>query len=141
MAKLGNILFNRTLGQFLDCVSLDSKKGLSLVEKIRASVNDNLDKILETITQVDEPHREALKSICRESVEGFSEEYFLDVLSHDDTVRRAAASDILSQKTAIDTTKLFQRLHEPDASLGEVIEVLDAQKRSAGATVLASEWG
>ena len=86
MAKIGNIFFNRTLNQFLECKDLDSKKGLSLIEKIGASVGDNLDKVLETITQVDDPHQEALKNICRESVEGFSEEYFLDVLSHDQPI-------------------------------------------------------
>ncbi len=128
MAKLGNILFNRTLNQFVECKELDSKKGLSLAKKLRESVGDNLDKVLQTITRVGEPHKEALKTICRESVEGFSEEYFLDVLSHDQTILRAAASDILSGTTAVDSSKLFQRLHEPDASPYEVIEVLDAQK-------------
>jgi len=130
MAKLGNILFNRTLSQFLECEDLDGKKGLSLVGKIRESVSDNLEKVLMTITQADEPHKEMLKNICRESVEGFSEEYFLGVLSHDDTVFREAASDILAHTTAIDSVKLFQRLHEPGASPSEVIEVLASQQRS-----------
>ncbi|MDH3764166.1 MAG: hypothetical protein OEU50_24560, partial [Gammaproteobacteria bacterium] len=79
MAKLGNILFGRTLNQFLECDDLESKKGLSLVAKLKESASGNLDKVLTTITQVEEPHREALKNICRESVEGFSEDYFLDV--------------------------------------------------------------
>ena len=127
MAKLGNILFGRTLNQFLECKDLDSKKGLTLIEKVRDSVNDNLEKVLTTITQVGDPHREALKNICRESVEGFSEEYFLDVLSHDQTDFRVAASDILSQTSKVDVSKLFQRLHEPRASLAEVIEVLESQ--------------
>ena len=130
MAKIGNIFFNRTLNQFLECGDLGSKKGLSLVGKIRASAGDNLDKVLETIAQVDAPHREALKNICLESVEGFSEEYFLDALSNDQTVMRAAASDILSHKPAVDVTKLFQRLHDPKASPAEVIEVLEAQKHA-----------
>lgn len=130
MAKIGNIFFNRTLNQFLECKDLGSKKGLSLVEKIQASVGDNLDKVLETISQVDAPHREVLKNICLESVEGFSEEYFLDALSNDQTVMRAAASDILSNKPAVDTTKLFQRLHDPKATPAEVIEVLEAQKHT-----------
>ena len=130
MAKLGNILFNRTLNQFLECKDLDGKKGLSLIGKIRNAVSDNLDKVLMTITQADEPHKEVLKNICRESVEGFSEEYFLGVLSHNDTVFREAASDILSHTTAIDSVKLFQRLHEPGASLSEIIEVLASQQQS-----------
>jgi serine/threonine-protein kinase len=129
MAKLGNILFSRTLNQFLDCKDLGSKKGLSLIDKLRESVSDNLDKVLVTITEVGDPHRDMLKNICRESVEGFSEEYFLDVLSHDQTLLREAASDILSNTKAVDSTKLFQRLHEPGASLHEVIEVLESQKQ------------
>ena len=130
MAKLGNILFSRTLNKFLDCKDLGGKKGLSLIEKIEELANDNFDKILATITQVDEPHQEVLKNICRESVEDFSEEYFLGALSHDDTELRAAASDILSNTTAIDSTKLFRRLHEPGASLSEVIDVLAVQQQS-----------
>jgi serine/threonine-protein kinase len=130
MAKLGNILFNRTLNQFLECKDLDGKKGQSLIGKIREAVSDNLEKVLTTITQADEPHREVLKNICRESVEGFSEEYFLGVLSHDDTEFREAASDILAHTAAIDSVKLFQRLHEPGASLSEVIEVLTSQQQS-----------
>ncbi len=129
MAKLGNILFGRTLNQFLECDDLASKKGLSLVEKLKESVRDNLDKVLTTITQVEDPHREALKNICRESIEGFSEDYFLDVLSHDQTSFRVAASDILSHTAAVDTAKLLQRLHEPGASPYEVIEVLESQKQ------------
>ena len=70
MAKLGNILFNRTLNQFLECKDLDGKKGLSLIGKIREAASDNLEKVLTTITQADEPHKEVLKNICRESVEG-----------------------------------------------------------------------
>ncbi len=128
MAKIGNIFFNRTLNQFLECDDLKSKKALSLMEKIRASAGDNLEKVLQTIVHAEEPHREALKTICRESVEGFSEEYFLDVLGHDQTQFRAAASDILSHNTAIDATKLFQRLHDPKSSPAEVIDVLEAQK-------------
>jgi serine/threonine-protein kinase len=130
MAKLGNILFSRTLNQFLECKDLGSKKGLSLIGKIEEAINDNLDKVLTTITQVDEPHKEVLKNICRESVEDFSEEFFLGVLAHDDTVLRAAASDILSHTTAVDAVKLFQRLHEPGASPSEIIEVLASQQQS-----------
>lgn len=128
MAKLGNILFSRTLNQFLECSDLESQKGLSLVAKLKESASGNLDKVLTTITQVGDPHREALKNICRESVEDFSEDYFLDVLSHDQTVFRTAASDILSHSSTVDTAKLFQRLHEPDASPYEVIAVLESQK-------------
>jgi len=132
MAKLGNILFSRTLNQFLECEDLGGKKGLSLIGKIGEAVSDNLEKVLMTITQAEEPHKEALKNICRESVEGFSEEVFLDVLSHEDTAFRAAATDILSTTTttAIDAVKLFQRLHEPGASPNQVIEVLASQQKS-----------
>ncbi len=128
MAKLGNILFSRTLNQFLECADLDSNKGLSLVAKLKESAGENLDKLLTTITQVEDPHRETLKKICRDSVEDFSEDYFLDILSHEQTVFRVAASDILSHTTTVDTAKLFQRLHEPDVSPYEVIAVLESKK-------------
>ena len=127
MAKLGNILFSRTLNQFLECQDPGSPKGVGLTEKLRESVNGNLDKILETITQVSDPHKEALKNICRDSAEGFSEEFFLDVLSHDETVFRVAASDILSHTISVDASKLYRRLHEPGAALVEIIDVLRSQ--------------
>ena len=128
MAKLGNLLFSRTLNQFLECDDLGSRKALELIQKIRESASDNQEKILATITQVEEPHKEMLKNICRESVEGFSEEYFLDSLSHEQTVFRVAASDILSHTTSVNTPKLLQRLHEPDASSHEILKVLKSQK-------------
>ncbi len=101
---------------------------MALANKIREAAGDNLEKILESITQAGDPHSEVLKNICRESVEGFSEEYFLDVLSHEETVFRAAASDILSHKATVDPSKLFKRLHDRKVSPAEVIAVLDAQK-------------
>lgn len=70
MAKLGNILFSRTLNQFLECEDLDGKKGLDLIEKIRESTGENLDKVLETIGQVNKPHKQVLKDICREATDG-----------------------------------------------------------------------
>ena len=128
MAKLGNILFSRTLNQFLECKDLGGKKGLSLAEKITDAISDNLEKVLMTSTQVGEPHKEAPKNICRESVEDFSEEAFLGVLSHDDTVFCAAATDTPSTTTttAIDAAKLLQRLHEPGSSPSPVTEVFSS---------------
>ena len=128
MAKLGGILFGRTLNQFLECKDLEGKQGQALIGKIRGSARDNLDKILAAITQADEPHRETLKNVCRDSVEGPSEDYFIDALSHDETVFRSAASDILSQTKKVVPSKLFRRLHEPGASVHEIIDVLAAQQ-------------
>jgi hypothetical protein len=47
MAKLEYILFNRTSNQFLDCKNLDNKKDFALSGKVRVSVKNNPDKILE----------------------------------------------------------------------------------------------
>ena len=127
MAKLGGILFGRTLNQFLECEDLDGQKGRELIEKINESARDNLDKILAAITQAEGPHREALKNVCRDSVEGASEDYLLKTLSHDETLFRNAASDILSQTESIDPAKLFRRLHEPGAPVHELIRVLESQ--------------
>ena len=129
MARLSAILFNRTINQFLDCDNLDSGKGKALTEKIRKSAKDYLDKILETITYATDPHGEVLKTICRENVAGFSEEFFLDNLSHDKTVFRSSVSDILSHSKKVNPDKLFQRLHEPGASAPEIIDILSMQKK------------
>ncbi|MCP4232428.1 MAG: protein kinase [Aestuariibacter sp.] len=127
MSKLNSILFNRTINQFLECEDLDSKKALSLAAKIRASAKDQLDKILVSITQADEPHKEVLKNICRASVEGFSEDFLLNNLSHDETIFRQSAADMLSQSQPVNAVKLFNRLHEKEASCAEIIELLKAQ--------------
>ena len=125
MAKLGNIFFNRTLNQFLECDDPGGKKGLSLVEKLRESTDSNLDKVLETIAQVENPHREALKQMCFESVDGFSEAQFLNGASENKSDNAAGATP----PKAIDASKLYQRLHEPGAAVGDVIELLEAQKK------------
>lgn len=130
MSKLNSILFSRTLNQFLECKDLDGKKGLALADKIRVSARDQLDKLLVTLTLAEEPHKEVLKTICRETVEDFSEEFFLDNLSHGETVLRRSAADVLSQAKPINAVRLFKRLHEKDASCAEIIELLRAQVSS-----------
>ena len=127
MSKLNSILFNRVVKQFLECKDLGSKKGLALANKIRGSAKGQLEKLLVSISQAEEPHKEALKTICRESVEGFSEEFFLDSLSHDETALRRSAADILSQSKPVNATKLFSRLHEQDAPCAEIIKLFRAQ--------------
>ena len=130
MAKLASLLFTRTLNQFLECEDPGSRKALALIQKIRDSAGQNVEKLMNTVTRVGEPHRGILTNICRESIEGFSEEFYLDQLSHDQTVYRVAASDILSHNTTIDTSKLWQRMYEPDARMGEILDVLRSQKHA-----------
>ena len=125
MAKLGNILFNRTLNQFLECEDPGGKKALSLVEKLKEAADINLDKVLETIAQVDGQHREALKQLCFQSVGGFTEDRFLHEASTGGVNGSADAADL----EPIDASKLYQCLLEPDAAVGDVIELLEVQKR------------
>ena len=120
MAKLGNIFFNRTLNQFLECEDPSGKKGLSLVEKLKEAADTNLDKVLETIAQVDGAHRDVLKQLCFDSVDGFSEERFL---------QGASAKDGAVSPQPIDASKLYQKLHESGAAVGDVIESLAVQKQ------------
>lgn len=128
MAALSSFLFKRTLSQLLECQDLDSDKGKALSEKIRSSASDNLDNILKAITRANPPHSDLLKSICLESVDGLSDDFFLDNLSHDETVFRSSASDILAQSNTIKADKLFKRLHEPGTNRSEVIYILSTQK-------------
>jgi len=125
MAKLGKIFFNRTLNQFLECENPGGKKALSLVEKLREATDTNLDKVLETIAQVDGQHCETLKQLCFESVDGFTEDRFLNQTAPGSANGSAGSADI----KPIDASKLYQRLQEPDAAVGDVIELLEAQKR------------
>jgi len=122
MAKLGNIFFNRTLNQFLECDDPHGQKGLSLVEKLREAADANLDKVLEAIARVDGPHQEALKQLCLESVDGFTADRFPGGSGGD-------AEDGASTLKVFDASKLFARLHEPGAAVGDIIELLDEQKQ------------
>jgi len=123
MAKLGNIFFNRTLNQFLECADPGGKKGLSLVEKLREAADANLDKVLETIARVDGPHQQALKQLCLDSVEGFTADQFPNASGPAD--RGGSTSTV----KVFDASKLYARLHEPGAAVGDIIELLDAQKQ------------
>jgi len=63
MAVFGNLFFNRTLKQFLACKDLESTSGKALIEKLRASAKDSLDRILEVIPSTKKPHSDVLKDI------------------------------------------------------------------------------
>ena len=123
MAKLGNIFFNRTLNQFLECDDPGGQKGLSLVEKLREAADVNLDKVLETIARVDGPHQQALKQLCLDSVEGFTADRFPNGSGSAD------GGDSPSTARVFDASKLYARLHEPGAAVGDIIELLDAQRQ------------
>lgn len=123
MAKFGNIFFNRTLNQFLECDDPGGQKGLSLVEKLRAAADVNLDKVLDTIARVDGPHQEALKQLCLDSVDGFTADRF--PIGSD----AAGEGDSPATVKVFDASKLYARLHEPGAAVGDIIELLDAQKQ------------
>ena len=96
MAKLGKILFSRTLNQFLECEDLDSKKGLDLIEKLRESTGDNLDRVFEAISQVEDPHKGVLKNLCQACIDG---------------------------------PALFKRLHEPNISPTDIIDLLALHRK------------
>lgn len=130
MAKLSSILFNRAINQFLECDDLESKKGKQITEKISLSAKDFLEKIFVAITQAPEPQKAILIAICRKHVEGFSEAFFLDSLSHDETIFRRAASDILAKSKPLNSDKLLSRLKPGKASNTEIMALLRLQLKT-----------
>lgn len=130
MAVLGSILFNRTLKQFLECEDLKSAKGVALIEKLRHSAKDSLDRLLQVIPETGKPHSEVLRKICLEQAEGGSEDQFLGKLDNDSTEIRNTAASILSQTGQINPSKLFKKLHESDVSKSEIIEILSFQREN-----------
>ena len=96
---------------------------MSLVEKLREAADANLDKVLETIARVDGPHQQALKKLCLDSVDGFTVDRFPN------GSMPADGDDSSSTVKPYDASKLFARLHEPDAAVGDIIELLDAHKQ------------
>jgi serine/threonine-protein kinase len=130
MAVLGSILFNRTLKQFLECQDLRSAKGIALIEKLRHSAKDSIDRLLQVIPETGKPHSEVLRKICLDQIEGGSEDIFLGKLDNDATEIRNTAASILSQTGQINPSKLFKKLHESDVSKGEIIEILSFQREN-----------
>jgi serine/threonine-protein kinase len=127
MTVLGPIFFKRTLKQFLDCDDLESAKGVALIEKIRASSGDSLHLLIETIPKTNGLHRAMLSEICLEHVGGSTEDLFLKELGSDATEIRSTAASILSRSAQISPTRLFKKLHEPNAPVTEIIEILEFQ--------------
>jgi len=125
---IGSILLNRTLKKFLDCQDLTGEKGVALTKKIRDSATKSLEIILKVIPTADKQHSDVLKKICLEHAKGANKELLLNNLGSDATSIRATAVDILSQSTDI-SNKLFQRLHQTDASKAEIIKLLSFQKQ------------
>ncbi len=129
MAVLGSILLNRTLKQFLKCNDLESDKGVALRNKISQSAGDSIEKLIETIAMVDQPHSGVLKEICIEHARDTDQEKLLECLENDATQIRSAAADILSHADRVHPSMLFKRLHETDISKSEIIDILEAQKK------------
>ena len=130
MAVLGNLFFNRTLKQFLDCDDLASAKGVAMTAKIRQSAKDSFEKILEVIPTVSKPHSDVLFNICVEHSSGKSEQYLFDSLENEHTKIRSTAVEVLSQSSQVNSSKLFKRLQESEGSTSEIINILSFQKDS-----------
>ena len=127
---LGSILFNRTLKQFLECTDLESDKGVALIDKLRQTAKDSIDRLLQVIPETAEPHSEVLRKICLEHVESGSEDLFIGKLEDEATEIRSTAASILSQTGQINPSKLFKKLHETDVSKAEIIEILSFQREN-----------
>lgn len=128
MAVFGSLLFNRNLKQFLACKDLNSSEGKALIQKLRDSASDSLEKLLETLPQTNPPHSEVLKKICQDELNRDSEDRFLDHLGSETTIIRAATKDVLSESQQINPVKLLKRLHEENSTRDEIIDILDYQK-------------
>ena len=129
MAVFGSLLFNRTLKQFLACKDLTSRNGEALIEKIKSQAEENIEKILEFIPDVDDPHSEVLVEICQSVLSQGKEDLFLDNLSSETTMVRAATKNLLSDSQQINPAKLFKKLHESDGSATEIIDILEFQQK------------
>ena len=130
MAVLGSIMFNRTLKQFLECEDLQSAKGVALTEKLSQAAKDSVDRLLQVIPETPAPHSEILRKICRDQVESGSEDLLLGKLDDDTTEIRSTAAAILSETGQINPNKLFAKLHQPNVSRSEIIEILYFQREN-----------
>ncbi|MGD8349101.1 MAG: protein kinase, partial [Gammaproteobacteria bacterium] len=101
-----------------------------MIEKLRHSAKDSIDRLLQVIPETGKPHSEVLRKICLDQIEGGSEDIFLGKLDNDATEIRNTAASILSQTGQINPSKLFKKLHESDVSKGEIIEILSFQREN-----------
>ncbi len=130
MAVFANLLFGRTLKQFLACKDLESSSGQALTKKIQSSAKNSLERILEIIPRTPKPHSDVLKKICENEINRDSEDRFLNNLESDTTQLRLATKNLLGNSTQINPSKLFQRLHETNISKSEIIDILDLQQKN-----------
>ncbi len=124
------MMFNRTLKQFLECEDLQSAKGIALTKKISDAAKESLDRLLQVIPETSAPHSEVLRKICRDQVDRGSEDLFLGKLTDKATEIRSTAASILSETDQINPNKLFKKLHQPDVSQSEIIDILYFQREN-----------
>lgn len=128
MAIFGSILVNRQIKGLLACDDLASTKAKEYVDKLIAGGKDSVEKILETIPQATTKQKKILQQICDEILKNTSAEVFLDEMESDQTNVRAAAKDVLFESQAINPASLLSKLNDPNASVTQIIDVIEYQK-------------
>ncbi len=128
MAIFGSILINRTLKGFLACSDVKSAKCQEYIEKLIAGGKDAVEKILEAMPSASEEHKKALQHICDEILKTTSVDVFLNEMENEHTNVRAAAKDVLFESQSINPTALLSKLNDPDASVSQILDVVEFQK-------------
>jgi len=128
VAIFGSIIVNRNLKGLLACDDLNSSKSKEYVDKLIASGKDAVEKILEAIPSTDKKHQKSLRFICDEILKTTSIDVFLDEMENDQTNVRATAKEVLFESQSINPSALLKKLTDPNASIAQIIDVIDFQK-------------
>ncbi len=128
MAIFGSIIVNRQIKGFLACDDLEGSKGQEYVEKLIAGGKNAIEKILEAMPTASEKHQKSLRYICDEILKTSSIDVFLDEMESDQINIRLAARDVLLESQSINPTALLYKLNDPNASIAQIIDVIEFQK-------------
>jgi len=128
VAIFGSLIVNRQIKGFLACDDLESDKGKEYIAKLIESGKDAVEKILHAIPDASEKHQKSLRHICDEILKTTSIDVFLDEMDNDETKIRDVAKDILNASQSITPGFLLNKLNDPNASVTQLIDVVEFQK-------------
>lgn len=128
MAIFGGIKVNRQIKGFLACDDLNSDHAKDCMQKLIDGGEDSVEKILEAIPTASEKHQKSLRYICDEILKTSSIDVFLDEMENDHTNVRAEVRNVLSESQSINSTSLLNKLSDPNASISQILDVIEFQK-------------
>ncbi|MBL7003621.1 MAG: protein kinase [Gammaproteobacteria bacterium] len=124
----GSLIINRQIRQLLACDDMQSESAQAIIAKLVSSGKDAVEKLLVATGKADSKHKPALLEICNEILDKAHMDVFISEMDSDITDVRNAAKNVLSISQSINPSALLNKLTDPDASVSQIIDVIEFQK-------------